>query len=60
MHSRVPDRRLFLQQVLAAPFLAPAWKTAPPVSYLAELSVLMRAAPVPGAVIGALHGHKLS
>jgi CubicO group peptidase (beta-lactamase class C family) len=54
------DRRLFLRQVVAAPFLASAWKSAPPASYLAELAVLMRAAPVPGAVIGALRGHKLS
>ena len=53
-------RRLFLQHALAAPFLVPAWESAPPGAYLAELGNLMRAAPVPGAVIGALHSHKLS
>jgi len=53
-------RRLFLQHALAAPFLVPAWESAPPGTYLAELGNLMRAAPVPGAVIGALHSHKLS
>jgi len=53
-------RRSFLQHALAAPFLVPGWKSAPPGAYTAELSSLMRAAPVPGAVIGALHNHKLS
>lgn len=59
MPSRL-DRRTFLHNALAAPFLVPAWKSAPPVGYLAELGVLMRAAPVPGAVIGALQGNKLA
>ena len=54
------DRRTFLQNFLAAPFLVPAWKSAPPASYLAELTRLMSAAPVPGAVIGAIHDHKVA
>ena len=54
------DRRSFLQYALAAPFLVPTWQPAPPGSYSAELAKLMRAAPVPGAVIGALHDYKLS
>jgi CubicO group peptidase (beta-lactamase class C family) len=54
------DRRSFLQHALAAPFLIPAWQPAPPRSYTAELTNLMRAAPVPGAVIGALHDYKLA
>ncbi len=54
------DRRVFLRSALAAPLLSPAWNSAPPRSYLAELTTLMRAAPVPGAVVGALHGRKLS
>src|SRR6202044_712265 len=54
------DRRAFLQHALAAPFLIPAWQPAPPRSYTAELASLMRAAPVPGAVIGALHNYKLA
>jgi CubicO group peptidase (beta-lactamase class C family) len=53
-------RRFFLQRFLAAPLLVPAWKSAPPASYIDELRSLMRAAPVPGAVIGAIHSHKLS
>jgi len=54
------DRRSFLQNALVAPFLIPAWQPAPPLAYTAELANLMRAAPVPGAVIGALHKYKLS
>jgi CubicO group peptidase (beta-lactamase class C family) len=54
------DRRAFLQHALAAPFLIPAWQSAPPGAYVAELARLMRAAPVPGAVIGALRDRKLS
>ena len=52
------DRRLFLQHVLAAPILVRGWRSGPPQGYLAELGGLMRAAPVPGAVIGAVHGGK--
>jgi CubicO group peptidase (beta-lactamase class C family) len=54
------DRRSFFKRALAAPLLIPDWKAGPPNSYLRELSNLMRAAPVPGAVIGALQNHKLS
>ena len=53
-------RRGFLQHALTAPLIVPAWKSAAPSAYAAELSVLMRSAPVPGAVFGALHGHKVS
>src|SRR5260370_36315330 len=53
-------RRFFLQHALTAPLIVPPWKSAPPSAYTAELSSLMRAAPVPGAVIGALHSHRLS
>src|SRR6476659_6984622 len=52
------DRRLFL--ALGARLTVPAWKTSPPQPYLAELASLMRAAPVPGAVIGALSDFKLA
>lgn len=54
------DRRSFLQHAMVAPFLASTWTKSPPAGYLAELSALMRAAPVPGAVIGALQNFKLS
>ena len=53
-------RRLFLQQAFAAGFLAREWRTAPPQAYLAELRSMMTAAPVPGAVIGAIHDFKVS
>lgn len=53
-------RRLFLETALASPFLTNTWKAAPPKTYLAELSTLMRAAPVPGAVIGCLHDRKVA
>jgi CubicO group peptidase (beta-lactamase class C family) len=53
-------RRSFFQQMFAVSLINPAWKSVPPASYLAELATLMRAAPVPGAVIGALHDRKLS
>jgi CubicO group peptidase (beta-lactamase class C family) len=53
-------RREFLNGLLGAPFLVPAWRSAPPASYLTELSSLMSAAPVPGAVIGAIRGHKVA
>lgn len=59
MHSGM-DRRTLLQSFLAAPLLVPAWESAPPASYLEELGRLMRAAPVPGAVIGAIRSHKLA
>lgn len=59
-HTPMMQRRLFLQHAFAAPGLIPAWKSGPPTSYLPELSALMRAAPVPGAVIGSLHEGKLS
>ena len=52
------DRRFFLQRALALPALVPAWNSAPPRAYTAELLLLMRAAPVPGAVIGTVEGHK--
>jgi CubicO group peptidase (beta-lactamase class C family) len=51
-------RRSFLQRALTLPALVPAWSSAPPSSSLAELSLLMRAAPVPGAVIGSVHAHE--
>jgi CubicO group peptidase (beta-lactamase class C family) len=54
------DRRSFFQQMFAAALVKPAWKSAPPAPYLAELATLMRAAPVPGAVIGVLNDRKLS
>ena len=54
------QRRAFLQQAVGVPALVPGWKSTPPRAYLTELASLMRAAPVPGAVIGAIHGHKLS
>jgi len=38
----------------------PAWQSQPPGSYTSELTTLMRAAPVPGAVAGALHHYQLS
>jgi CubicO group peptidase (beta-lactamase class C family) len=53
-------RRSFLQHALAAPFLVPGWTPAAPPAYIAELLRLMRAAPVPGAVIGTLRAHKPS
>jgi CubicO group peptidase (beta-lactamase class C family) len=53
-------RRSFLQAALSAPFLRPEWKSAPSPAYIAELTSLMRAAPVPGVVIGALNRHQLS
>jgi CubicO group peptidase (beta-lactamase class C family) len=51
-------RRSFLQHSMVAPFLVPGWKSAPPGDYVAELGSLMRAAPVPGAVLGALRNYK--
>lgn len=53
-------RRSFLQQTFAAALVKPAWKSAPPTAYLTELATLMRAAPVPGAVMGALNARKLA
>lgn len=53
-------RRSFLQHAFAAPLLAAAYKSPLPKAYLAELRALMRTAPVPGLVMGALHGFKLS
>lgn len=50
------DRRVFL--ALGARMLAPGWKSAPPPGYLDELKKLMRAAPVPGAVVGAVSDFK--
>jgi CubicO group peptidase (beta-lactamase class C family) len=50
------QRRLFLQHALAAPFLSRNWKSGVPGAYLEEITLLMRAAPVPGAVFGALKG----
>jgi CubicO group peptidase (beta-lactamase class C family) len=37
-----------------------SWKSKPPAAYLDELRTLMRAAPVPGAVIGAVEEYKLA
>ena len=54
------DRRSFLQHAYAAPLLISGWRQGAPGAYTDELSRLMRAAPVPGAVIGALHSRKLS
>ena len=51
-------RRSFLGQALAAPLLERSWKSAPPREYLQELAQLMRAAPVPGAVIGVVQDRK--
>lgn len=51
-------RRAFLQQSLGAPALIAKWKMGPPRPYFQELTTLMRAAPVPGAVVGAVAGHK--
>ena len=48
------NRRSFLQSA----FFAGGWRKKPPAAYLAELAPLMRAASVPGAVIGALEGGK--
>lgn len=53
-------RRLFLQESLATTVLGRDWKSAAPKAYLVELATLMRAAPVPGAVAGAIHDHKLA
>src|SRR5689334_14742590 len=53
-------RRSLLQQMFAAAIVQPTWKSGPPADYLQELATLMRAAPVPGAVIGALSGGKLA
>src|SRR4051794_17125522 len=53
-------RRLFLQQALAARFLNSDWKSAPPNTYITELTGLMKAAAVPSAVIGAIQEHKLA
>ncbi len=54
------DRRGFVRHLSAAPFVVRAWRSSPPSTYLAELSGLMRAAPVPGAVIGIIHGHQVA
>jgi CubicO group peptidase (beta-lactamase class C family) len=54
------DRRGFLQRMFAATLVQPAWKSGPPAAYLAELASMMRVAPVPGAVIGALNDRKVS
>ena len=59
------QRRTFLQQAIsstgiASPLISPSWKPSAPRSYIAELSRLMRAAPVPGAVIAVVEGRKLA
>jgi CubicO group peptidase (beta-lactamase class C family) len=54
------ERRAFLQSAVAGSFLTPAWRTDPPGSYVAEIKHLMRAAPVPGAVIGSVRRGKPS
>jgi CubicO group peptidase (beta-lactamase class C family) len=54
------DRRSFLQRMSAAYLLQPSWKSKAPAAYLGEISTLMRAAPAPGAVIGAVDNHKVS
>lgn len=53
-------RRSFLQSAFTGSFLAPAWKPAAPSSYVSEIGNLMRAAPVPGAVVGAIQERKPS
>jgi CubicO group peptidase (beta-lactamase class C family) len=59
MQSAV-HRREFIQRAFGAAVLTRGWRTAPPSAYLVELKGLMRAAPVPGAVIGALRGGKIA
>jgi CubicO group peptidase (beta-lactamase class C family) len=54
------ERRTFLQPALAGSFLVPAWRTDPPASYITEIKTLMRAAPVPGAVMGSVRNGKPS
>ena len=52
------NRRVFLGRALAAPMVIPAWKSAPPKPYLGELAELMKAAAVPGMVVGTVREHK--
>jgi len=53
-------RRAFLGGMLGAFVIDRGWRTAPPSGYLSELGRMMRAAPVPGAVIGCVRGHALA
>ncbi|MBN8733754.1 MAG: beta-lactamase family protein [Acidobacteria bacterium] len=56
------QRRHFLTSSLTAPLsaqmLPAAWKSAPPPSYLGELTALLKAAAVPGMVVGAVRAGK--
>lgn len=52
------NRRRFFAQALAAPMIVSGWKPGPPKAYLGELSGLMKAASVPGMVVGAVRAHK--
>jgi CubicO group peptidase (beta-lactamase class C family) len=59
------QRRTFLQQTISSvavgsPLISQSWRSAAPRAYLTELSRLMRAAPVPGAVIAVVENHKLA
>ena len=51
-------RRSLLRHLFAAPFIGSPWKAGPPTAYLAELERLMRAASLPGAVIGCIQARK--
>jgi CubicO group peptidase (beta-lactamase class C family) len=53
-------RRPFFHYALASAFFTRPWRSDPPLAYIAELKERMRAAPVPGAVIGTVHHHKPS
>ncbi|MEP7365655.1 MAG: serine hydrolase domain-containing protein [Acidobacteriota bacterium] len=52
------NRRVFFERALAAPMVVSAWKAAPPKPYLGELADLMKAASVPGMVVGCVRAHK--
>ncbi|MBI1354482.1 MAG: serine hydrolase [Acidobacteria bacterium] len=56
--SSAVTRRSFLRATAAVPLLARDWRSGPPASYVKELERLMRAAPVPGAVIGGVREHE--
>ncbi|HZO56174.1 MAG TPA: serine hydrolase domain-containing protein [Bryobacteraceae bacterium] len=52
------NRRVFFGQALAAPMFISAWRSSPPKPYLGELTDMMKAASLPGMVIGAVRAHK--
>ncbi|HYP07885.1 MAG TPA: serine hydrolase domain-containing protein [Bryobacteraceae bacterium] len=52
-------RRAFLQSALA-PLLTSTWRASAPPASITELQTIMRESRVPGAVIGAVHDHKLA